>query len=148
MSNLTKENILEILKDMSKITNAINDNVDLNILHDSPRTDVLLEVMITKKHKNLFNTILKKGFPNKNNKFFHYTHKAVLTNDLYFVKKIFEHYEQYGLDIFELDEHQNNTLHTAFRMTDKNMEIIDYLINKGISLNDKNKEGLTPKDLM
>ncbi len=147
MGNLTKENILEILKDLSKITNAINDNIDLSILHDKPKTDVLLEVMI-KKHKNLFNSILKKGFPNKKNKFFYYTHKAVATNDIYFVRKIFEHYEQYEINIFELDKHQNNALHIAFGMTNRNTEIIDYLISKGISLSDKNREGLTPKDLI
>ncbi len=147
MSNITKENILEILKDLSKITNAINDGVDLTILHDRPRTDVLLQVMI-RKHKNLFNSILQKGFPNKSNKFFCYTHKAVSTNDIYFVKKIFEHYNENKLNIFELDKHQNNALHIAFGMTDRNQEIIDYLISKGISLAEKNKEGLTPKELI
>ncbi len=145
---ITKEEINDIFKDISKITNAIiSEDIDISSLQDRPKTDILLEVMIL-KNKNLFNSILKKNFPNKNNKFFCYTHKAVATNDIYFVEKIFEHYEKNNIDIIELDKHQNNALHIAFGMTIRNQKIIDYLINKGISLKDKNKEGSTPEELI
>ncbi len=147
---ITKEEINDIFtcKDISKMTNAIiSEDIDISLLEDKPKTDILLEVMI-RKNKTLFNAILNKGFPSKDNKFFCYTHKAVATDDLYFVEKIFEHYEKNNIDIFEFDKHKNNALHIAFGMTVKNQKIIDYLTKKGISLTDKNKEGCTPKDLI
>lgn len=146
-NRIRQEDIGEILKDISKITNAINDNIDISSLHIKNRTDVLLEVLI-KKNKNLFNTILKNGFPNNEHKFFLYTHHAVTTGDIYFVKKIFKHYEDYNLNIFEEDEHKNNALHIALGMTEKNKEIIDYLKSKNISMKDKNINGMTPEDLL
>lgn len=51
----------------------------------------------------------------------------------------------YGANVFEVDAKGNNLVHTAVRIG--NMSLIRKLVNKGISLNAKNNNGLRPDKL-
>lgn len=130
-------------RDLSALTNMINDGVDINSLVVPKNTDILLAA-INKENKSFFNAVLANGFKCKNQNGFLYLHHAIRTHDLFFIKKIVEKYKKENIDINELTSSNDNCLHIAAGENGVSFEILSYLNSCSIKWDDKNNDGQTP----
>jgi ankyrin repeat protein len=134
-------------RDLSALTNLVNDGFDVNLLVIPKNTDILLAA-INKEHKTLFTSTLDKGFKCKNNNGFLYLHHAIRTNDIFFVKGIVEKYKSESLDFNEYSSSKDNCLHIAAGELNIAIEILIYLSEQGIKWNEQNNEGQTPLHIL
>lgn len=133
-------------RDMSELTNMINDGMDVNSLVVKKHTDVLLAA-INKKHKSLFKLVLSKGFKCNQNGF-NYFHHAIRTNDMFFIDEILKNYKSIGLNYNEYNSDKENSLHIAASELDMPNSVFNYLTMNGISWEDKNINGQTPLHIL
>lgn len=134
-------------RDLSALTNLVNDGFDVNLLVVPKNTDILLAA-INKEHKTLFSSALEKGFKCKNNNGFLYLHHAIRTNDIFFVKNIVERYKSEALDFNEYSFDKDNCLHIAAGEINISDEIMIYLTEQGINWSEQNNEGQTPLHIL
>ena len=135
------ENALRI-GDLAEITKMINEGIDVNLFYLTFRTDVLLEAMV-RKNFFLFELVLLKNFDIKKNKF-HYLHHAVRTGDKDFLKKMIEYYKKNNISTKELDQDNNNLLHTLCLQKYIYKDILLMLMKENIKWEQKNIFGHTP----
>lgn len=134
-------------RDLSALTNIINDGLDVNLFVIPKNTDILLAA-INKEHKTLFTSVLEKGFKCKNNNGFLYLHHAIRTNDIFFVKSILEKYKLESLDFNEYSSTKDNSLHIATSEKNISIDILHYLTEQGIKWDEQNNEGQTPLHIL
>jgi ankyrin repeat protein len=134
-------------RDLSALTNMINDGIDVNTLVVPKNTDVLLAA-INKGNRSFFNTVLLKGFVCNNKNSFLYLHHAIRTHDIFFIKKIIEQYTKENMNYNEYSSYKDNCLHIA--AGEKNMPayILSYLTDCGIKWDEKNNDGQTPLHIL
>lgn len=133
-------------RDLSLLTNMINDNVDINTLIVPKITDVLL-VAITKEHRTLFNIVLEKNFDCKKHGFL-YVHHAIRTHDQYFIEAMINYYIKNNINFNEYNSEKNNGLHIAVGEENITENILIYLTNVGIKWEEKNIFGQTPLHIL
>lgn len=134
-------------RDLSALTNLVNDGFDVNLLVVPKNTDILLAA-INKEHKTLFSSTLEKGFRCKNNNGFLYLHHAIRTNDIFFVKHLIKKYKSESLDFNEYSTTKDNCLHIATGEINISVEILTYLTEQGIKWSEQNNEGNTPLHIL
>jgi hypothetical protein len=130
-------------KDLSKLTNMINDGVDVNSLFIAKHTDILLEA-INKDRLLFLHRVLDSGFKCKNNSGFCYVHHAIRTHKKDFVEVIVSQYKKEDININEYSVDGENCLHVAAGETGISDEIFIYLTNLGVSWKEKNSLGENP----
>jgi ankyrin repeat protein len=134
-------------RDLSALTNLVNDGFDVNLLVIPKNTDILLAA-INKEHKTLFSSALNKGFKCKNNNGFLYLHHAIRTNDIFFVRNIVDRYKLESLNFNEYSSDKDNCLHIAAGEINISNEIMVYLTEQGIKWSEQNNEGQTPLHIL
>ncbi len=134
-------------KDLSSLTNMIEDNVDINSLVIPHHTDVLLAA-INKRNKNFFRYVLEKGFNCKSGHNFLYIHHAIRTHELFFVKELLSHYKKIGLSYNEYSKEKDNNLHVAVAEGSSCDDIIELLTVEGIRWDEQNIQGQTPLHIL
>ena len=90
------------------------------------------------RHDTIFNYLM--GLLNKTQKE-KIVEDAVNLHDTKLIKKLLD----YGFDINKKDRRGNTLMHMA--VEDNNVEFVDILLNRGLSLYDENNNGVTPLDL-
>lgn len=134
-------------RDVSQLTNMINEGVDVNSLVVPKHTDILL-VAFNKQHRSLFKVVLSKGFNCHNDNGFLYVHHAIRTQSVFFVKKIIEHYEFINLNYNEYTKDRDNCLHVAAMEQNIGEDIFIYLTQCGIKWTERNKLNQTPLHIL
>lgn len=134
-------------RDLSALTNMLNDGVDVNSLVVPKNTDILLAA-INKGNKAFFKYVLSKGFQCKNKNGFLYVHHSIRTHDIFFLKKIVEQYSLDKLNYNEYTSSKDNCLHIACGENNISADILKYLTDCEIKWNEKNKFGQTPLHIL
>jgi len=130
-------------KDLSKLTNMINDGVDVNSLFIAKHTDILLEA-INKDRLLFLYRVLDNGFKCKNKSGFCYIHHAIRTHKKEFVEVIVGQYRKEDINTNEYSVDKENCLHVAAGESGISDEIFIYLTNLGVSWKEKNSLGENP----
>lgn len=133
---------LKDIKDVAKVTNLLNEGIQLSKFHIPSKTDIMLEAIVNKQQIMIHNFI-ERGFDLKNGEFL-YLHHAVRTEEFKIVKLIIEKMKD-NLEFLNKTDNLtgNNALHVAIE-TNKTIEIPLLLSNSNIDWNQKNKQGQTP----
>lgn len=134
-------------RDLSQLTNMLNDGLDVNSLVVPKRTDILLAA-INRENPHFFNTVLKNGFRCKNEHGFLYLHHAIRTHDIFYLKKLIEQYNMEGLFVDEKNTENENCLHVAAGESNTPNEIFECLDSLNISWADQNNYGQTPLHIL
>ncbi len=134
-------------RDLSQLTNMINEGLDVNDFAVPNHTDILLTA-INKASKQFFKSVLAKGFRCKNENGLSYLQHAVMSGDLFFVDRLIAQYKKENLNLNEKNHELENCLHVAAKESYMVDDVFKRLTEINISWEEQNNYGHTPLHIL